>query len=146
MNVVLPEVDGRLLTRAISFKAEHAVGARPRTVTTYRPLADRVAFVARQAAAWTRLAAKPTKERRVAIILSNYPNRDGRIANGVGLDTPESATRLARAMRAAGYEMPGFPETGAALMRRLLGGPTNALGAGRRPACRRGGPGPLSFA
>ena len=29
MNVVLPEVDGRLLTRAISFKAEHA--ARPAT-------------------------------------------------------------------------------------------------------------------
>ena len=40
-----------------------------------------------------------------------------------------------RAMRAAGYEMPGFPETGAALMERLLGGPTN------RPRRRDGRPG-----
>jgi cobaltochelatase CobN len=66
-----------------------------------------------QAAAWVRLGAKPAGERRVAIVLSNYPDRDGRIANGVGLDTPESAVRIAAAMRAAGYAMPGFPESGA---------------------------------
>jgi cobaltochelatase CobN len=96
MNVVLPEVDGRILTRAVSFKAESGAA------TTYRPVADRVAFVAEQAAAWVRLGARPASERRVAIVLSNYPDRDGRIANGVGLDTPESAVRIAAAMTGAG--------------------------------------------
>ena len=28
--------------------------------------------------------------KKVVIILSNYPAKDGRIANGVGLDTPNS--------------------------------------------------------
>ncbi len=27
-------------------------------------------------------------DKRVALILANYPNRDGRLGNGVGLDTP----------------------------------------------------------
>ena len=92
MNVVLPEVDGRILTRAVSFKAERG-GA-----TAYQPVADRVAFVAKQAAAWVRLGQKPAADRRVALVLSNYPDRDGRIANGVGLDSPESTVRVARAM------------------------------------------------
>jgi cobaltochelatase CobN len=39
----------------------------------------------------------------VAIVLANYPNRDGRIANGVGLDTPAGTVEVLRAMEAAGY-------------------------------------------
>ncbi len=127
MNVVLPEVDGRVLTRAVSFKAEMPLDADGRSRgTTYRALPDRVRFVAQQAAAWVHLAGKPAKDRRIALVLSNYPDRDGRIANGVGLDTPESAARLAAAMRQAGYDLPGFPADGTALMARLLAGPTNA--------------------
>ena len=114
MNVVLPEVDGRILTRAVSFKVADG------DTTTYRAVADRVRFVARQAAGWVRLGAKTPAERKVALVLSNYPDRDGRIANGVGLDTPESAARVAAAMQAAGYTLPGFPETGAALLAHLL--------------------------
>jgi cobaltochelatase CobN len=125
MNVVLPEVDGRILTRAIGFKAETAGPAG--TQAEHRPLLDRVAFVARQAKAWIDLARKPVAERRVAIILSNYPNRDGRIANGVGLDTPESAVVLAEAMRAAGHELSGFPASSRELMDVLLDGVTNDL-------------------
>ena len=128
MNVVLPEVDGRVLTRAVSFKAERFDRATASRTTTYRPVADRIAFVAGQAAAWVRLARRPVGERRIALVLSNYPNRDGRIANGVGLDTPESAVRLAVAMSEAGYDLAGFPPTSAGLMAALLAGRTNALG------------------
>ncbi len=137
MNVVLPEVDGRLLTRAVSFKVE--VARDPRTecrILTYKPVPDRIRFVARQAKAWAKLAETPASERRVAIVLSNYPNRDGRIANGVGLDTPESAARLVAAMREAGYACGAFPASGAVLMERLLAGPTNAL-AKTTPSFRR---------
>ena len=120
MNVVLPEVDGRILTRAVSFKETRG------SATVYAPVADRIAFVAQQAAAWVKLARTAPAERKVALILSNYPDRDGRIANGVGLDSPESTVRLAAAMRAASYDLPGFPETSAGLMARLLAGVTNA--------------------
>lgn len=122
MNVVLPEVDGRLLTRAVSFKALQEDGT-----VDHRPRADRIDFVVAQAKAWIALAEKPAAERRIAMVLSNYPNRDGRVANGVGLDTPESAVVLADALRGAGYGIGGFPTTSADLMARLLGGVTNSL-------------------
>ncbi|HEY1432084.1 MAG TPA: cobaltochelatase subunit CobN, partial [Stellaceae bacterium] len=88
MNVALPEIDGRILSRAVSFKAP--LGRDPETeayLVGYRPMADRIAFVADLARNWARLRARPAAQRRVAIVLANYPNRDGRIGNGVGLDT-----------------------------------------------------------
>jgi cobaltochelatase CobN len=128
MNVALPEVDGRILARAVSFKAEawydEATECR---IAAYRAEGSRVAFAARLAAAWARLGRKPAAERRVAIVLANYPNRDGRLANGVGLDTPESVAGMLTEMRAAGYRVEGAPADGAALMARLRAGPTNWL-------------------
>jgi cobaltochelatase CobN len=88
-------------------------------------VADRVAFVADLARNWARLRAKKPGERRVAIVLANYPNKDGRIGNGVGLDTPASAIAILRALQDAGYRVTDLPADGAALMERLLGGPTN---------------------
>ena len=32
----------------------------------------------------------------MAIVLANYPNKDGRIANGVGYDTPASTVAILR--------------------------------------------------
>ena len=127
MNVALPEIDGRILSRAVSFKAP--LGRDPETeadLVGYRPVADRIAFVADLARNWARLRAKPAAERRVAIVLANYPNRDGRIGNGVGLDTPASAVAILQALRDAGYRTGDMPEDGAALMQLLLAGPSNA--------------------
>jgi cobaltochelatase CobN len=127
MNVALPEIDGRILSRAVSFKAP--LGRDPETeadLVGYRPVADRVAFVADLARNWARLRVKPPAERRVAIVLANYPNRDGRIGNGVGLDTPASAVAVLRALVGAGYHIEDLPETGAELIERLLAGPSNA--------------------
>ena len=60
MNVVLPELDGRLLTRAISFKAEAPTDPRLEFAGVHHePAADRIDYVARLAAAWARLGPKP---------------------------------------------------------------------------------------
>ncbi|MGL4490426.1 MAG: cobaltochelatase subunit CobN, partial [Rhizobiaceae bacterium] len=64
---------------------------------------------------------------RVAIVLANYPNRDGRIANGVGLDTPAGTIEVMRAMQDAGYEVGRVPADGDALIRELQAGVTNAI-------------------
>ena len=130
MNVALPEVDGRILSRAVSFKGRALRDARTETdIVVYEPVADRVAFVADLAAAWARLSETPAGERRVALILANYPNRDGRIGNGVGLDTPATTINVLHALAAAGYEVDAIPADGNALVERLTAGPTNQSGA-----------------
>ena len=132
MNVALPEVDGRIVTRAVSFKAE----ARFDTLTecpivAYVPRADRIEFTARLTRAWIDLGATPAGERGVGIVLANYPNRDGRLGNGVGLDTPAGTVQLLRALAAAGYRVEGVPADGNALIEAIAAGPTNAAVAGR---------------
>ncbi|MCL5775625.1 cobaltochelatase subunit CobN [Limibaculum sp. FT325] len=128
MNVALPEVDGRILSRAVSFKGEAFFDeATQCRITAYRARGDRVSFVARLAAAWARLRRERPERRRVAVILANYPNRDGRLANGVGLDTPESCVGVLAALKAAGYGVEGAPTDSATLMARIQAGPTNWL-------------------
>ncbi len=132
MNVALPEVDGRILSRAVSFKAEARYDPLTEaSVVTYAQVPDRVAFVARLAANWLRLRETPAAERHLALVLANYPNRDGRIGNGVGLDTPAGAIEVLRALAGAGYAVADIPADGNALVAALRAGPTNAGIAGR---------------
>ncbi|MFZ5674917.1 MAG: cobaltochelatase subunit CobN [Pseudomonadota bacterium] len=127
MNVVLPELDGRVFTRAVSFKADdHWDAATQCRIVTYRPVGDRIAFTADLAAAWIDLKRTRPAERRLAIILANYPNKDGRIANGVGYDTPASSIAILRALKDEGYDVGEIPADGNALVEALQRGRTNA--------------------
>jgi len=127
MNVALPEVDGRVLSRAVAFKSEARFDEATQTaVVKHLPSENRIAFVADLAAAWAKLRHTPVPDRRIALVLANYPNRDGRIGNGVGLDTPAGTMTLLRAMTDAGYTTGDLPADGNALVDRLLAGPTNA--------------------
>ena len=135
MNVALPEVDGRILTRAVAFKTEARFDKGTQApIVVSEPNEERCRFVAALAAAWVRLARAAPAERRIALVLANYPNRDGRIGNGVGLDTPASTVRIMAALADAGYRVENPPADGAALMARLTAGPTNAADAATRPA------------
>ena len=133
MNVALPEVDGRILVRAVAFKSESRYDKLTQTsVVTYSTVPDRISFAARLAASWVRLKHKRSADRRIALVLANYPNRDGRIGNGVGLDTPAGTIRLLHALKEAGYTALDIPESGNDLIQRLLSSPTNAAVAGRQ--------------
>ncbi len=126
MNVVLPEVDGRIITRAVSFKALQGQNSALQTeVLTYEPVRSRINFVADLAAKWVKLKHTDICDRKVALILVNYPNRDGRLANGVGLDTPASCLEILKALRSSGYSVGEIPETSDELMKLLTTGVTN---------------------
>ena len=127
MNIVLPELDGRLLTRAIAFKTPARHDEATQCDVIGQEVDDeRVAFVAELAAAWLRLRHCPPQQRKPALILANYPNRDGRMGNGVGLDTPASVVHVLQCLHQAGYAISDIPADGNALMRRIAEGPTNA--------------------
>jgi cobaltochelatase CobN len=127
MNVVLPEVDGRLIAGALSFKAEadrHEGLEFTRLV--HRPDPSRVAHVADLALAWSRLRATPRAERRLACIVSDYPGRGGRVGYAVGLDTPASLLSIAAHLRHEGFRVGPLPEA-TALMHGLTEAPPQAV-------------------
>ena len=103
MHVVLPELDGRMLAGAVSFKE---AGARDERfglgLQVNRPEPDRVAQVARRIAALLRLAATPPAERRVAVLIPDYPAAAGRTGYAVGLDVPASVLAMLADLRDGG--------------------------------------------
>ena len=108
MHVALPEIDGRILSRAISFKAASARDAQTEfAAVAHRPLADRVDFVAELARRWASLRRTAPSDKRLACVLPDYPARGGRTGYAVGLDTPASAVVICETLRAAGYEVTG---------------------------------------
>ncbi|WP_342588429.1 cobaltochelatase subunit CobN [Labrys okinawensis] len=117
MHVALPELDGRLSAGVISFKAEREEGAFTRLA--HAPHDGRIAAVAAKAAAWAKLAAKARAERRLGLILSNYPGAEGRLAHAVGLDAPASAVAILEQLRDEGYAVGDQPKSGADLLELL---------------------------
>lgn len=127
MNVALPEVDGRILSRAISFKGEAFFDdATECPIATYQARGDRIDYVTQLAKNWAQLRLTTAGEKKVALILANYPNKDGRLANGVGLDTPAATVHALNLLAEQGYQTKP-PKDAKALMDQLMSGPTNWL-------------------
>ncbi len=104
MHVVLPEIDGRIMTRAVSFKEEMARSdALEFTRLVHRPAGSGIDFVADLAEAWARLRRLPRAERKLACIISDYPAKAGRAGYAVGLDTPASLVEIASLLHDEGY-------------------------------------------
>ncbi|HUH08336.1 MAG TPA: cobaltochelatase subunit CobN [Egibacteraceae bacterium] len=99
MQVAIPEFDGRLISVPFSFKDTGADG-----IARYVADPERAARVAGTALRLARLRRTANVDKRVAIVLSNYPTKHSRIGNAVGLDTPASAVRLLDALAEAGYD------------------------------------------
>lgn len=120
-QVAIPEFDGRVISVPFSFKEtvsdDSPVGA---PLTVYRADPERTARVAGMAARFARLGKVPNEEKRVAVMLSNYPTKHSRVGNAVGLDTPRSAILLLDALRKAGYLVEDAPDDGDELIHSLI--------------------------
>lgn len=117
MHVVMPELDGRILAGAISFKTESeldpALGFR---AVVNRPELDRVEQVAQRIVAHLRLRETPRQKRKLAILIPDYPSAPGRTGYAVGLDVPSSVLAMLHDLKDAGYCIEGIPESPRALL------------------------------
>ncbi|RTZ65718.1 MAG: cobaltochelatase subunit CobN [Aquificaceae bacterium] len=126
MNIALPEMDGRIISRAISFKTLLQRDERTQTdVIAHQLHPERARFCAELAYRWASLRHKNNQQKRIALILANYPTHDGRIGNGVGFDTPASTMNILYALQQAGYPVDDLPENGNALIEALQHNITN---------------------
>ncbi|WP_287186679.1 cobaltochelatase subunit CobN, partial [Mesorhizobium sp.] len=124
MHVVLPELDGRILAGAISFKGESEVDpALAFRAFANRPEPDRVAQVANRVEAFVRLQRTPREKRKLVILIADYPSAPGRTGYAVGLDVPSSVLAMLHDLSEQGYTVEGIPQTPRALLDELeIGG------------------------
>ncbi|UWR22336.1 cobaltochelatase subunit CobN [Sulfitobacter sp. S190] len=104
MHVVLPEVDGRLFTGVVSFKApERKDPDLQYSRFSHRAQDDRITAVVDRIDGWQRLARTEPDKRKIALVLSTYPGREDQIAHAVGLDALASAEDMLLTLAHAGY-------------------------------------------
>ncbi|TIO28836.1 cobaltochelatase subunit CobN, partial [Mesorhizobium sp.] len=112
MHVVLPELDGRILAGAISFKGESETDpALAFRAFANQPVSDRVAQVANRIEAFIRLQWTPRAQRKLAILIPDYPSAPGRTGYAVGLDVPSSVLSMLHDLGEQGYAVEGIPQT-----------------------------------
>ncbi|MFB9871299.1 cobaltochelatase subunit CobN [Acetobacter farinalis] len=113
MQVVLPELDGSIATLPVSFRAEAPPGL-PAARVPYEP---GIRHTVARALAWARLRHLVPAQRRVGLVLSDYPGaglaaETGHVAHAVGLDGFASLASILALLRAEGYETGPTPLPG----------------------------------
>jgi cobaltochelatase CobN len=120
MHIVLPELDGRILAGALSFKSPLPT-CPELSFTGYAnvPQSDRVAQVASRVHRWINLSISKNNTKRIAVLMPDYPGAGGRAGYAIGLDVPESARVLMEDMAAQGYTVENVPQSARELMEML---------------------------
>ncbi len=105
----LPEMDGSVAPVVLGGMRGSEVGTVP----------DRLARVAELARGFVQLRRSANRDKKVAIVVYNYPPGQGNTATAALLDVPASLIALLDRMKAAGYTVGEFPHDPAQLARCL---------------------------
>ncbi len=128
IQVVLPELDGRIISRPVAFK-ELAKKSNSLSTAIHRikPFEFGINWIANYAESIINLQVVQNHNKKIAIIVANYPNTNGRIANGVGLDTPASVIQILSWLKADGYYLGAghIPNTSSELINHIVNSKTN---------------------
>ena len=118
LSVALPEFDGNVITHPISGKERMddtaGIGSAPKQ---HFPIEDRVDHAARLAVNWAALQHTPNEDKRIAVVLHNYPPSDDGIGTAFGLDSPASTVNLLDELASRGYDLAdSVPDSGQSLI------------------------------
>lgn len=125
ISAAMPEFDSAIIHFPIACRKRVEVGKTGAEILKFEPIPDRVQKFARLAVRYAMLRRKKNSEKRVAIVLHNYPPRNDRIASAFGLDSLESVAKLLKRLRGEGYEVDWVPKDGNELVSRILQNITN---------------------
>ncbi len=137
MQVVMPEIDGRITTRPCAFKETKTTNTKLSTSIKYLKTNKKsLDWVLKHIEAWISLRNKNNSEKKISIILANYPVKNGRLANGVGLDTPKSLLNILNLLVNNGYYLGStpLPKDSLVLINKILSVRTNDPESQYRPA------------
>ena len=116
-SVVMPEFDGRIITTVQWFRER---GTDPNEPQRSVPDLEQIRRASRTALRYAALRRIPASQKRIAILLTNFANKQGRVGGAVGLDTPESVVALLHALKDRGYDVTDIPTSGDELIHTLI--------------------------
>jgi len=120
LSISQPELDGVIQGGVVACQTYDERGHY-----VYLPVKERIAAVVQRAIKWSKLRHTTVSERKIAIVLHNYPPKNSNIGSAAGLDTPESVLRLLAQMKEEGYLVDTVPDTSAELMDMVTSHMTN---------------------
>ncbi len=137
LMVAIPELDGAVAPTVFGGRADGAApcqgcGRRCSFETggsapPMRACPERAEALAAKVERLVRLRRTPVGERKVAVVLFNFPPKSGAVGSAAYLSVFASLHNTLSAMRAAGYDVE-VPETADALRDRLVGGNAERFG------------------
>ena len=105
-QVFAPEMSGLVAPTVVGSRERRTDADTGLTIAVAQPMAARVRRAVRRAIAYASLASTPEADKRVAILLYNYP--PGKASIGASyLNVAESISNILQRMRTAGYDVGG---------------------------------------
>ncbi len=132
MMVAIPELDGGICPMTFGGRSSAAGEDRRRDMV---PHPERAAMLAARAARLVALRRKVRADRKIAVVLFNFPPNAGTVGSAAYLSVFASLFNTLRGMRDAGYQV-DLPASVDALRQKLLGGNAALFGANANVAAR----------
>ncbi|MGI5083790.1 cobaltochelatase subunit CobN [Treponema putidum] len=103
LNIYQPEIDGQIIT--IPIAASEEIEKNGIVGRVFVPMPERVKALCELVHRFAQLKNKKPQERRIAIILHNYPPRNDLIGSAHGLDTPNSLWNILQFLKEENYSL-----------------------------------------
>jgi magnesium chelatase subunit H len=133
MMVAIPELDGAILPMTFGGRSSETPGEGGRREMTAHP--ERAATLAVRVAKLVALRRTARADRKVAVVLFNFPPNAGSTGTAAYLSVFASLHNTLKALKAAGYQV-DVPETVDAMRERITGGNRERYGAHANVAAR----------
>lgn len=116
INVALPEMDGVIIALPIATKEYRKDEETGFELLSYCPIEDRVDKMAMLAVQYSKLRRTDNAEKKIAIIMHNYPPKNETVGCAFGLDTQQSIIEILKSLKDRGYRVDTIYENTKALM------------------------------
>jgi cobaltochelatase CobN len=104
--VIMPELDGRIEMMNVGCMESYGYSDEINSqVYDIIPLEDNIAFICHRIKKWLRLRKKPNSEKKVAIVLYDYPPGETTLGNASYLDTFQSLSQICQILHNKGYSV-----------------------------------------
>lgn len=109
--VVMPELDGRIEMLTVGCMKNLGYSEEIHSdVLEVAPLPENIQFTTERIKKWLNLREKLNSEKKIAIIIYNYPPGEDKIGNAAYLDVSESLRNLLNTLIKEGYTLESLPE------------------------------------